>query len=92
MLFGAITIVCGILGTLSGGFILDRMNATIPNAFKVILHKLLVRHAPGLIFGLVKCKSGSHNLFYLKVRVILKSFAKDKTESEFVLLLNCPTI
>ncbi|KAJ8451753.1 LOW QUALITY PROTEIN: hypothetical protein Cgig2_007236 [Carnegiea gigantea] len=36
MLFGAITIVCGILGTLSGGFILDRMNATIPNAFKLL--------------------------------------------------------
>ncbi|GMJ08093.1 hypothetical protein like AT2G22730 [Hibiscus trionum] len=31
--FGGITIVCGILGTLSGGFILDRMSATISNAF-----------------------------------------------------------
>ncbi|XP_022740272.1 probable sphingolipid transporter spinster homolog 2 isoform X1 [Durio zibethinus] len=33
MMFGGITIVCGILGTLSGGFILDRMSATISNAF-----------------------------------------------------------
>lgn len=35
MIFGGITIVCGILGTLGGGFILDYMDATIPNAFKV---------------------------------------------------------
>ncbi|XVE83001.1 hypothetical protein DITRI_Ditri16bG0051300 [Diplodiscus trichospermus] len=33
MMFGGITIVCGILGTISGGFILDRMTATISNAF-----------------------------------------------------------
>ncbi|KAG4175827.1 hypothetical protein ERO13_A11G209700v2 [Gossypium hirsutum] len=33
MLFGGVTIVCGILGTISGGFILDRMGATISNAF-----------------------------------------------------------
>lgn len=36
LLFGGVTIVCGILGTLSGGFILDHMNATIPNAFKLL--------------------------------------------------------
>ncbi|GAB2232041.1 hypothetical protein Drorol1_Dr00011062 [Drosera rotundifolia] len=36
MLFGGITIVCGILGTLSGGYILDSINATIPNAFKLL--------------------------------------------------------
>ncbi|XP_030528314.1 probable sphingolipid transporter spinster homolog 3 isoform X2 [Rhodamnia argentea] len=36
MMFGGLTIICGILGTLSGGFILDRMNATIPNAFKLL--------------------------------------------------------
>jgi len=35
MIFGAVTIICGIVGTLSGGFILDRVTATIPNAFKV---------------------------------------------------------
>lgn len=35
MTFGGITIICGIFGTLAGGFILDRMNATIHNAFKV---------------------------------------------------------
>ncbi|OAY33541.1 probable sphingolipid transporter spinster homolog 2 isoform X2 [Manihot esculenta] len=36
MMFGGITIVCGILGTLAGGIILDRMNATISNAFKLL--------------------------------------------------------
>ncbi|KAM7264451.1 hypothetical protein ACFE04_002134 [Oxalis oulophora] len=36
MVFGGITIICGIGGTLAGGFILDRMNATISNAFKLL--------------------------------------------------------
>jgi hypothetical protein len=35
LIFGGITIVCGILGTLAGGFVLDFMNNTISNAFKV---------------------------------------------------------
>ncbi|KAG4212164.1 hypothetical protein ERO13_A02G147200v2 [Gossypium hirsutum] len=33
MLFGGITVVCGIFGTIAGGFILDRMSATINHAF-----------------------------------------------------------
>ncbi|KAI3770083.1 hypothetical protein L6452_01204 [Arctium lappa] len=36
LLFGGITIVGGIVGTLAGGIILDRMNSTIPNAFKLL--------------------------------------------------------
>ncbi|KAL8195292.1 hypothetical protein R6Q57_025695 [Mikania cordata] len=36
LLFGAITIVGGIVGTLGGGFILDHMSSTIPNAFKLL--------------------------------------------------------
>ncbi|XP_075654547.1 putative sphingolipid transporter spinster homolog 2 [Castanea sativa] len=36
LLFGGITIVCGIFGTLSGGLILDYMGATISNAFKLL--------------------------------------------------------
>ncbi|XP_019083480.1 PREDICTED: probable sphingolipid transporter spinster homolog 3 isoform X4 [Camelina sativa] len=36
MIFGAVTIICGIVGTLSGGFVLDRVTATIPNAFKLL--------------------------------------------------------
>lgn len=36
MVFGGITIVCGILGTLAGGFVLDYMNNTISNAFKLL--------------------------------------------------------
>ncbi|KAJ0800253.1 hypothetical protein HanPI659440_Chr03g0100891 [Helianthus annuus] len=35
ILFGGITIVGGIVGTLEGSIILDRMNSAIPNAFKV---------------------------------------------------------
>lgn len=37
MLFGGITIVCGIVGTLAGGLFLDRISSTISNAFKVNL-------------------------------------------------------
>ncbi|KAK9134956.1 hypothetical protein Syun_014286 [Stephania yunnanensis] len=36
LLFGGVTIVCGILGTLSGGYVLDFMNSTISNAFKLL--------------------------------------------------------
>lgn len=35
-IFGGITIVCGILGTLAGGFVLDYVNSTISNAFKLL--------------------------------------------------------
>nr|XP_025884229.1 probable sphingolipid transporter spinster homolog 2 isoform X2 [Solanum lycopersicum] len=34
LMFGGITIICGIFGTLAGGFALDRMTNTISNAFK----------------------------------------------------------
>ncbi|KAL0384367.1 UNVERIFIED_CONTAM: putative sphingolipid transporter spinster2 [Sesamum radiatum] len=34
-MFGGVTAVCGILGSLAGGFVLDRMTSTIPNAFKI---------------------------------------------------------
>ncbi|XP_021802175.1 probable sphingolipid transporter spinster homolog 2 [Prunus avium] len=36
LIFGGITIVCGILGTLAGGFVLDYINSTISNAFKLL--------------------------------------------------------
>ncbi|XP_027360749.1 probable sphingolipid transporter spinster homolog 2 isoform X3 [Abrus precatorius] len=36
LLFGGITIVCGILGTLAGGLILDRITSTISNSFKIL--------------------------------------------------------
>ncbi|XP_042412437.1 probable sphingolipid transporter spinster homolog 2 [Zingiber officinale] len=36
LLFGGITIVCGIFGTLAGGFILDFVDSTISNAFKLL--------------------------------------------------------
>ncbi|TKY59410.1 sphingolipid transporter spinster-like 2 [Spatholobus suberectus] len=36
MIFGGITVVCGILGTLAGGFVLDFMTNTISNAFKLL--------------------------------------------------------
>ncbi|KAJ3680376.1 hypothetical protein LUZ60_016654 [Juncus effusus] len=36
LMFGGITIVCGIFGTLAGGFVLDKMESTISNAFKLL--------------------------------------------------------
>ena len=35
MVFGGVTIVCGIVGTIAGGYVLDYINSTISNAFKV---------------------------------------------------------
>ncbi|XP_071935665.1 probable sphingolipid transporter spinster homolog 2 isoform X2 [Coffea arabica] len=34
LMFGGVTVVSGVLGTVAGGFLLDRMTSTIPNAFK----------------------------------------------------------
>ncbi|OIV96105.1 hypothetical protein TanjilG_13037 [Lupinus angustifolius] len=36
LVFGGITIVCGIVGTLVGGFVLDFMTNTLSNAFKLL--------------------------------------------------------
>ncbi|XP_059313844.1 probable sphingolipid transporter spinster homolog 2 [Lycium ferocissimum] len=36
MMFGGVTVISGIFGTLAGGFILDRMTSTISNAFKLL--------------------------------------------------------
>ncbi|TVU15139.1 hypothetical protein EJB05_38644 [Eragrostis curvula] len=36
LMFGGITIVCGIFGTLAGGLILDKIESTISNAFKLL--------------------------------------------------------
>ncbi|KAL1289426.1 hypothetical protein AAHE18_20G058400 [Arachis hypogaea] len=36
LIFGGITIVCGILGTIAGGLVLDFMSNTLPNAFKLL--------------------------------------------------------
>lgn len=35
ILFGGVTIVCGVFGTVGGSYVLDFMGATISNAFKV---------------------------------------------------------
>ncbi|XP_031482331.1 probable sphingolipid transporter spinster homolog 2 [Nymphaea colorata] len=49
LLFGGITIVCGIFGTLAGGYILDHINSTIRNAFKLL--------SGATLFGAVFCFS-----------------------------------
>lgn len=47
MMFGGITVVCGILGSIAGGVILDYMNSTISNAFKVsVLSALSLTYLP----------------------------------------------
>ncbi|XP_015956170.1 probable sphingolipid transporter spinster homolog 2 [Arachis duranensis] len=42
MIFGGITVVCGILGTLAGGFALDFMTNSLSNAFKLLSLTTLV--------------------------------------------------
>ncbi|CAI0556380.1 unnamed protein product [Linum tenue] len=41
MIFGGVTIICGILGTLAGGFLLDYLTSTIRNAFKLLTGAVL---------------------------------------------------
>ncbi|KAF6142110.1 hypothetical protein GIB67_037028 [Kingdonia uniflora] len=57
LVFGGVTIVCGIFGTLAGGYILDRMNSTLSNAFKVL--------SGATFFGAIFCFSAfcSKNLY-----------------------------
>ncbi|XP_062022485.1 probable sphingolipid transporter spinster homolog 2 isoform X3 [Rosa rugosa] len=47
MIFGGITIVCGILGTLAGGFLLDFMSNTMSNSFKLL--------STATLFGAILC-------------------------------------
>ncbi|KAJ1403669.1 MFS transporter superfamily [Sesbania bispinosa] len=55
MIFGGITVVCGILGTLAGGFALDFMTNTLSNAFKLLSITTLVGGA--FCFGAFLFKS-----------------------------------
>ncbi|XP_057420890.1 probable sphingolipid transporter spinster homolog 2 [Lotus japonicus] len=55
MIFGGITVVCGILGTLAGGFVLDFMDNTLSNAFKVLSLSTLIGGA--FCFGAFLFKS-----------------------------------
>lgn len=41
-MFGGVTAVCGVFGSLAGGLVLDRMNSTLPNAFKLLSFATLV--------------------------------------------------
>lgn len=61
LLFGGITIFCGILGTLAGGLILDAVSATINNAFKLL--------AGATILGAIFCFSAfcAKNLYIFVV-------------------------
>ncbi|KAG6409044.1 hypothetical protein SASPL_132119 [Salvia splendens] len=35
-MFGGVTAICGVFGSIAGGHVLDRMNSTLPNAFKLL--------------------------------------------------------
>ncbi|XP_012571290.1 probable sphingolipid transporter spinster homolog 2 isoform X2 [Cicer arietinum] len=55
LVFGGITIVCGIVGTLAGGFILDFMNNTLSNAFKLLSVTTFIGAA--FCFGAFLCRN-----------------------------------
>uniref|UniRef100_A0A2N9IXJ1 Major facilitator superfamily (MFS) profile domain-containing protein n=1 Tax=Fagus sylvatica TaxID=28930 RepID=A0A2N9IXJ1_FAGSY len=55
MIFGGVTVVCGILGTIAGGFVLDFMNNTISNAFKLLSVTTFI--GAGFCFGAFCFKS-----------------------------------
>ncbi|KAG5007781.1 hypothetical protein AAZX31_09G185900 [Glycine max] len=58
LLFGGITIVCGIVGTLAGGLFLDRISSTISNAFKLLSGATFLGAIFCLIAFLFKSLSG----------------------------------
>ncbi|KFK28236.1 hypothetical protein AALP_AA8G490100 [Arabis alpina] len=47
MIFGGLTIICGIIGTLGGSYVLDRINSTLTNTFKLL--------AASTLFGAAFC-------------------------------------
>ncbi|MED6169517.1 hypothetical protein PIB30_021975 [Stylosanthes scabra] len=55
MIFGGITVVCGIVGTLAGGFALDLMTNSLSNAFKLLSLTTLIGGA--FCFGAFLFKS-----------------------------------
>ncbi|XP_057433082.1 probable sphingolipid transporter spinster homolog 2 isoform X2 [Lotus japonicus] len=55
LIFGGITIVCGIVGTIAGGFVLDFMTNTLSNAFKLLSITTFLGAA--LCFGAFLCRS-----------------------------------
>ncbi|PNY10096.1 protein spinster 1-like [Trifolium pratense] len=55
LVFGGITVVCGIVGTLAGGFVADFMTNTISNAFKLLSATTFIGAA--LFFGAFLCRN-----------------------------------
>ncbi|XP_045812901.1 probable sphingolipid transporter spinster homolog 2 isoform X1 [Trifolium pratense] len=55
LVFGGITVVCGIVGTLAGGFVLDFMTNTLPNAFKLLSVTTFLGAA--FFFGAFLCRN-----------------------------------
>lgn len=55
--FGGVTVICGVFGSLAGGFVLDYMSSTLSNAFKLLSFATL--------FGAVFCFAAFcfHNLY-----------------------------
>lgn len=59
VIFGGVTVVCGIFGTVTGGIILDKIGSTIPNSFKLLTITTFV----GTIFCFVSFMSRTLALF-----------------------------
>ncbi|KAA3465393.1 putative sphingolipid transporter spinster-like protein 2 isoform X1 [Gossypium australe] len=65
LIFGGITIVCGILGTLAGGYVLDLMKSTIPNAFKVGTYAYtLVNYTLSPCCRSLDCSASPNSLYF----------------------------
>lgn len=69
MIFGGITIVCGIVGTLAGGFALDFMDNSLSNAFKLLSVTTLVGGA--FCFGAFLFRSQNGFLVFFAIGELL---------------------
>ncbi|MCO5606438.1 hypothetical protein L7F22_060626 [Adiantum nelumboides] len=59
LVFGAVTVVCGIVGTVAGGLVLDKIGSTITNSFRLLSITTFV----GTIFCLASFVSSTLMLF-----------------------------
>ncbi|XP_010463476.1 PREDICTED: probable sphingolipid transporter spinster homolog 1 [Camelina sativa] len=65
MIFGGLTIICGIIGTLGGSYVLDRITATLPNTFKLLAASTLLGAAFCFVAFLMKNMYAFIGLFAL---------------------------
>ncbi|KAL7583543.1 hypothetical protein Lser_V15G45949 [Lactuca serriola] len=84
LLFGGIVVVGGIVGTIGGSLILDRINSTIPNAFKLL--------SIAIFFGAIFCFSAFcfSNIYVFLVLILIGEILVDASQLEIIAINMAP--